>query len=384
MIKLDKTLYKLHSNNQIGSWRIFVSDGEAFPIMVREACKVISGTPVVTVTEFLEGKNIGRSNETTPLEQAIAEAESKIRKQYDKGYVDEIPSVGDTVTNGLGFLKPMLAQPIDKVRDWSYPVYVQPKFDGHRMLATVNHKDEVVLYSRQGKIIDVEHIRYSLQELYDNGHWCGTTLDGEIYLHGESLQRISSLVKKPKPESKELVYNLYDIMHTDSPYDERLSDIRQISENAICGKINVTETWFIDPDNGADDELIEFHATFLGRGYEGTIVRHGDTGYEDGKRSKSLMKKKDFQDAEFRIVSHELGKPDIKADGTYERPVFICEAHNGERFGVTAPGTMQERHQFFLNGLGNYIGRLLTVKFFNLTPDGIPFHPVALRVREDI
>jgi DNA ligase-1 len=378
----DKILYKLHSSGQIGSWRIFV---EAWPAeIVREACKVLGGKAVVTRTVINEGKNIGRSNETTAHEQAILEAESKYKKKMDEGYVITPPKAGDAVTNGLGFLKPMLAHPINKVKKWDFPVFVQPKFDGHRMLATVQD-GQVVLYSRKGKTVSVEHIRDILQRAYENflcggGGWDGTTLDGEIYQHGETLQRIASLVKKPKVESRQLKYHVYDIMNPDRAYNDRLDDIKSATAELDPEFVEVTVTTEVHDQQ----QLNELHAHAIGQGYEGTIIRHGEQGYEDGKRSQSLLKKKDFQDAEFKIVGYELGKPDIKPDATYERPILICEAANGQTFGATAPGTMQERHSLYSNGLDKVINQMLTVKYFNLTPDGIPFHGVALRLREDI
>jgi len=377
----DKILYKKHSNGQIGSWHIYVTDSPAE--ITREASKVIGGKAVVTRTIIHEGKNIGRSNETTPLEQAELEAEAKFKKKLDEGYVLTPPKAGDVVTNSLGFLKPMLAQPMDKVKQWVFPVFVQPKFDGHRMLATAQD-GQVVLYSRQGKVVSVEHIRDILQRSHEaylvNGDgWDGRTLDGEIYQHGETLQRIASLVKKPKPESRGLKYYVYDVMQP-STYEHRHHYLLWVTANLDPDYVEVTETHTIQNT----EELEDFHALQIGKGYEGTIIRHGDLGYEDGKRSKSLMKKKDFQDAEFLIIGHELGKPDIKPDATYERPVFICEAANGKRFNVTAPGTMQERHALFDAGISKCYMQLLTVKYFNLTPDGIPFHGVALRFREDI
>lgn len=377
-IKLDKTLYKLHSTKQIGSWRIFVVDGEEYPLIVREACKVLGGLPVKTITKVPLGKNIGKANETTPLEQALSEANSKISKQYDKGYVDEMPNVTDEVTNSLGFKQPMLAKPIEKVKNWKFPVYAQPKFDGHRMLATVEN-NKVVMYSRQGKEISAEHIAEQLQKAFDDGHWSGETLDGEIYCHGLTLQAISSLVKRPQEESKQLTYNIYDKMVSEE-YSERLDIIENIVYRVQHTSVQKVATFFVE----SEEELNTLHAKFLSDGYEGTIVRHGSTGYENGKRSASLMKKKDFQDAEYQVIGWKLGKPDIRETETFERPVFLCVTKDGKEFEATAPGTMQERHAMFEAGLDNFIGKMLTVKYFNYTPDGAPFLPVALRFREDV
>jgi len=368
----SKTLYKVHTGAKVGDWTISLygnDDGSA--TLARQACKVVGGKPVETITHITQGKNIGRSNETTPLQQAQSEMESKINKQIDKGYVETKPEEGAKVTNALGFIKPMLAQPIEKVKKWSFPVYAAAKLDGHCLLA-----NNQTLYSRGGKPVVVHHITESLNAIPD-----GVTLHGEIYIHGETLQRISSLVKKPKPESSALVYHVYDVHTEDTEiaYGERYALLREI----VCRLGNESIVALEQVPIDSQDELDKLHAKYLSQGFEGTMARHGDTSYEDGKRSKSLMKVKNFQDAEFKIVGYEEGKPYIREDRTYQVPVYICATDEGNNFNCTAPGTMEEKHAAFVN-IDAVIGKMLTVKFFNMTPDNVPFLPVALRIREDI
>ncbi|MBE1301798.1 MAG: hypothetical protein GJ680_18085 [Alteromonadaceae bacterium] len=370
-------LFKKHSTGQIGDYLITVvgnDDGSA--TINRQSTKVLGGKPNISKTIVKMGKNIGKANETTPCEQAVAEAKSKVSKQLDKGYVKHMPNADAEVTNALGTVQPMLAKPADKVKNWSLPAYVQPKFDGHRLLATIID-DEVVLYSRTGKPVDIQHIKNELTDLFMTGKWDGTTLDGEIYIHGLPLQQISSLVKKPKQGSNNLVYHLYDIV-TDEPYGERLVRLQQIT--ASTSAVVLTDTTFVS----STDQLDQLHAKHLSQGYEGTMVRLPHFSYERGKRSSGLLKRKDFQDAEFKIIGFELGKPDIKGTDTFQRPVFKLTTADGECFNCTAPGTMVERHQFYLDGLEKLVGRLLTVKFFNYTDRGAPYLPVALRLRVDL
>lgn len=63
--------------------------------------------------------------------------------------------------------------------------------------------------------------------------------------------------------------------------------------------------------------------------------------------------------------------------------IYTCVTSDGVLFEATAPGTMQEKHIAWEKRL-SAIGKMLTVKFFNMTPNGAPFLPVALRLREDI
>ncbi|KXJ58418.1 MAG: hypothetical protein AXW14_16670 [Alteromonas sp. Nap_26] len=371
----EQLLYKAHSNGKIGTWRVLVEDEGHCAIMTVAAAKVIGGKEVITETEYAAGKNIGRANETSYLEQAVSEARSKVAKKIDNGYTETKPEEGTVATNGLGLIKPMLAQPIEKVKQWDYPVMVQPKLDGHRMLATVVD-GKAILYSRQGKLLDVEHIREKLQTLFDRGFWDGKTLDGEVYAHGETLQTISSLVKKPKPESTKLVYHIYDMV-SDMTYPDRHLEVTTLVET--LDELCVVVVDSVEVDN--KEELDSLHAEAIGHGYEGTIVRQSDFPYGVGKRCKSLMKKKDFQDAEFEIVGLTKGKPN-RRQGT-EVGIYRCKTDKGVEFSVTAPGDADEKHEHALSG-EEHIGKYLTVQFFNLTADGCPFHPVALRIREDV
>jgi DNA ligase-1 len=73
------------------------------------------------------GKNIGRSNETTPIQQAVLEAESEWKKQKDKGYHEE----GETTDDK--YCLPMLAHDYKKRgHNIVYPCWGQPKLDGFR------------------------------------------------------------------------------------------------------------------------------------------------------------------------------------------------------------------------------------------------------------
>ena len=365
----QENLYINHSTGKAGSWAISVTDnGDNTATITTTACKVLGGKPVVTTEIVREGKNIGRANETTPLEQAIAEAKSKAQKKMDKGYTTTIPEAGQKAVNSLGLTKPMLAQDFKAVTQW--PVYVQPKLDGNRCLAA-RVDGKIMLWSRGGKEINLPHIAQALDTFLPEG----VTLDGELYLHGESLQTITSWIKKLQPESARIQYVVYDTV-LDKCFSERKHLLGHLVP--LKGDVVLIKTCRID----TEEELKNSHNVWVAQGYEGTMVRAKGVGYEDGKRSKSLQKMKDFQDAEFEILDVIQGTPRQTATGQLEVPIYVCKC-GPHTFNATAPGDMFEKHSAWLNR-DKAIGKMLTVKFFSFTPDGIPFLPVALRIREDI
>lgn len=366
----EVTLYKNHGKT-VGDWviSVLVKPSGSAELLIRYSKKV--GGEYVAKTVPVSGKNIGRSNETTPQQQAVLELRSRVNKQLDKGYVRTPAEATAPATNSLGLKKPMLAQPIDKVKpesiDWEN-AYAQPKLDGHRCL--VNG----IMYSRQGKEILLPHIREALGDygLLDKG------LDGELYVHGMMLQDIGSLVKKPRQESRQLILHVYDLMR-DAPYHERLAELQELLAG-VQGPILAHTTEVVT----GRDHLDTLHKQWLAEGYEGSILRHGLAPYQDDKRSNALLKVKDFTDTEFEVIGVERGTP----NGSYEVPVWVCRNPAGlteddKTFKVTAQGTMQQKHEQWLMK-HTFIGRLLTVQHFGYSKGNVPLLPVALRWRDDV
>ena len=187
-------------------------------------------------------------------------------------------------------------------------------------------------------------------------------------------------MKRRQEGTQDLVYHIYDVVD-DRPWQRRINGVVEAFyaigepvqglELLRCRKVSTFE------------DLQAYHEENLEAGYEGTMLRWGTQGYEDGKRSKHLCKLKSFSDSEFTIIDVERGVPYIKDCVTYEVPVWVCDAGNGETFTCTAQGDMNQKHNLW-ETRECHIGKQLTVKFHYLSKDGIPQLPVALRFREDI
>ena len=360
------TLFKNHGKS-VGSWEGWTEGAVVFSSSVTKL-----GGSWVTSQYTAKGKNIGRSNETTPEEQAVLENVSKSKRKVDKGYVKTKKAAVAPATNALGLKKPMLATSLDKIKpetiDWDTAL-CQPKLDGHRALFV-----DGVLYSRSGKVINLPHIveaieSSSLQHLH---------LDGELYLHGKTLQELGSLIKKLTPESEQVEYHIYDVVDEHASFLDRTDEFEE-GCFSFHPKIVVNPTYAIDNMQ----ELMEHHADWRKEGYEGTMLRFGDDGYGTDKRSRKLLKVKEFHDAEFKVVGYEEGKPYIRGDKTYRVPVWICEVESGATFNVTAAGNMHEKAVEW-EQRDECVGNMLTVKYHNMSKDNIPQLPIALQWREDI
>lgn len=361
------TLYKNHGKS-IGSWEGWTEGAVVYSSSVTKL-----GGKWVTTKYTAVGKNIGRSNETTPEEQAVLENISKSKRKIDKGYVKTKKAAKAPATNALGLKKPMLATSLDKVKpesiEWD-TAYVQPKLDGHRALFV-----DGVLYSRSGKVINLPHIVDAINESgCQHLH-----LDGELYLHGKTLQELGSLIKKLTPESEQVEYHIYDVVDENATFSERTEDFEEGSGFEFHPKIVVNPTFSVD----CMEEVMEHHKQWREEGYEGTMLRFGEDGYGTDKRSRKLLKVKEFHDAEFKVIGYEEGKPYIRGNKTYRVPVWICETESGGTFNVTAAGNMHEKAVEWENR-DEMLRRMLTVKFHNMSKDDIPQLPIALQWRDDL
>jgi DNA ligase-1 len=353
---IGKPLFKMDSLGGIRTWKVEVDFLNCY--LVIEHGKV-GGSIQEKYEEVEEGK---ASRDI--YEQVESRARSRIRNKLDMGYVESIELAKLPKRNVMGLLMPMLAHKsennLHKI-NWGN-AWAQRKYNGHRCLIT-NQNGKIIAYSRKGR--EIESIGHIIDEL--SGIPENITLDGELYCHGVALQKIGSWIKRKQEDSKKLKYHVYDMVSSDA-FEERLFLLREIIDEFEHVEIVPTR-----PVNHMED-VMEFMKIFRGEGYEGLMLRHGNYGYEDGKRSYSLLKFKEWHDIEAVVVDITESK-----DGW---AILRCKMENGKEFSVSAPGTMQERTELLQNK-DEFIGFSVNVKFAELTKDGIPFHPVATAWREE-
>jgi DNA ligase-1 len=81
-------LYQISITGKIKTWSIRVIDSYGVGIIITNFAYEDSKLRE-TMRSVLVGKNIGKSNETTPVEQAEKEALSEWKKMYNNGYKPE-------------------------------------------------------------------------------------------------------------------------------------------------------------------------------------------------------------------------------------------------------------------------------------------------------
>lgn len=312
-------------------------------------------------------KNAGRSNETTPEQQAALEAEANYTLKRKKGYTD---SPGEA--KELERFSPMLAKDFgDYTKDiekhfkqYGY-VLTQPKLDGIRCNTTPQG-----LMSRAGNpIVATPHVFEDAVVALGNQLEAGIILDGELYNHDlkDDFPRLVSLIRKTKPapddleESKQQVqYWIYDLAMPGST----TTRFQYLESLRLTGSLVLVPTTPVT----SFEELEAMHARNIEAGFEGTMVRL--EGPYEQKRSKLLLKRKDFMDAEFIV------KEVCEGVGNKSGMAGYVELYlpDGRVFSAAMIGD-RDHCRGLLRHKAEAAGKQATVEFFHYTPDGVPRFP---------
>ena len=355
-------LYKYTSKGQIQQWQIVV-DGDSFYTI--EGIK--DGKLTQSLPTYCTGKNMGKKNETSPEDQATKEATAKQTKKIASGY-------NEVLTDVKNFFEPMLAQKFEDVKDTitfngETRVFVQPKLDGVRC-----DNANGILMSRNGKpFVSCPHLTQK-----------GVRLDGELYNHlfKDDFNKIISLVRKGKPtkadieDSKNLVeFWAYDFPDYVGVFSERYKALSAWIKLNPNSKIKLVPTYEVF----SQEDIDMWHGVFLEQGYEGTIVRV-DSGPYENKRSKQLLKYKDFIDSEFEIVGYEEGEGGRA--GTIGKFIMKHDSKKDVTFKSNVKGNFDYLKQVWKNR-ESYVGKTATIKYFKRTPDDIPRFPYVIKVARE-
>jgi DNA ligase 1 len=182
-----------------------------------------------------------------------------------------------------------------------------------------------------------------------------------------------SLVRKTKPskedleESKQKVkFVIYDAI-VNGTFEERNEFLCDVERYFGAG-VEVLETNVVNNEDGVQEQLGEY----LAQGYEGMMLRDPQGMYE-GKRSKHLLKYKEFEDAEFEVVRI------IEGQGNWAGYAKSVEIRLPD--GTTQQSGMrgsQDQQRLVLQNADAYIGTEVTVRYQNKTADGKLRFPVVV------
>ena len=367
---LYKKLYKLNTNGSTQVWEIHYNTNSHWSVSGKLGGKMVVGSPTV----------VEPKQKRTLMEQVISECDSKIKKQRDKKYVDDVNDIHRADSDLVGY-SAMLAHKYDEKQKSkiTFPCAVQAKLDGTRCLSTI---DGMHTRSRK-RYSSCPHIQAELDDFFKENP--DARLDGEFYTaeFKEDFELICKAVKKTAEKAtpadiefqKKIQYWVYDaprigdLTETDSftkrqtVLAEKLKDYKYIK---------VVDTVYDVKDEA---EIVSLKENYIQDGFEGAMIRNSESPYE-GKRSYNLLKLKDFQDAEFEIVAVNEGKGNLAGCAGN----FTVKMDDGKTFDAKLDGSV-DRLRYLFNHQDECIGKMATVRFQNFSAYGIPRFPVMKAIR---
>lgn len=260
------------------------------------------------------------------------------------------------------------------VTNISYPVRVEPKIDGLRMVA-FKRKGIVTMFTRNGKpITTLPTIRLALETCrFDN-----FVLDGESMGKdwNESASILGSKVNEKNDEN--IVFNVFDAMPAKSWFEQsscltltsRLSYLHSLVQAIASDNIRPISGLSINNDN----ELSHEYSKCLSQGFEGVMIKIENGKYEF-KRTKNVQKLKPVATYEGTIVGMYEGREGTILEGNFGG--FKILLSNGAVTSVGSGFSHELRTKIFNSFESSYLGEVIEVEGqAPLTGDGKIRFPV--------
>jgi DNA ligase-1 len=247
---------------------------------------------------------------------------------------------------------------IDPIGWWA-----SEKFDGIRAIWTGTK-----LISRTGKVITAPPKWLSL--LPSN-----TSFDGELFTRRGQFNLTSSIVSKKIPlehEWEHIIFNIFDIPHLRETFEKRVQilneTIKIINSHKFISVKHIQITSY--------DHLMTFYHQVTSINGEGLMLRKPFSLY-DAKRSNSLLKVKMFLDDDAIIIAHIPGQGRLlNALGSF----LVHWVHDSSVVFNVGTG-LDDSIRFSDYSSLFSIGSVISVKYFELFPSGVPRFPIFIGKR---
>ncbi len=275
-------------------------------------------------------------------------------------------------------MKPMLAGNVDftKLR---FPVMASPKLDGIRALIIDGQ-----VFSRKLLLIPNWHV----QDLFGHDELNG--LDGELIVgpaHAPDAYRKTMSGVMSKYGTPEVTFHVFDDFSLPNHlgYAPRYNALQdRLRKTRFChlgeGLELVTHIYLEN-----QEQLLEYEATCLAKGYEGIMLRSLAGPYKQGRSTANegwLLKVKQFADSEAEVIGYEELLHNANEATTYELGNTKRSSHKANKQLTGKLGALQVRdlktNETFSVGTGfddaqrwqywqdreTLVGKLITYKYF--------------------
>lgn len=414
-------LYKKRSKgNKYQYWMVEVKvDDDGVAKIYQKSGIEGSEKPKDNVTPVKSGKNKGKKNETTPFQQALKDAASKFRLKFKSmrprdttGNIEMVASTA--VLDPDELIWPMLLNDLNKIKNKdtkvTFPTYAERKYNGERVVIKRNKKGIIITMSRGGNLVNVyEYVTQDLKDLYaDLEKLFGKEadkilsnlyLDGEIYIHGYSLQEIHSLVSTKKTKTQEnlskqvdsskLELNLFDLYRRDKPdmpFSERYELLKSFLENKD-GSQKYKRLKLVTVETVKSfEEIRKVTEKYKAEGYEGSVIRNPKGVYvpassKSGPRTDNVLKYKIgmYDDAIIIDIDKKEKSKDAKSGKTNFQLIIHAKLLKDPKvmFKITGNGTDEYKREIYKNKK-DFIGSVIEFTYTDTTKAKKPRNPVPV------
>ncbi|KAI8333385.1 hypothetical protein BC941DRAFT_434578 [Chlamydoabsidia padenii] len=286
-------------------------------------------------------------------------------------------------------------RPSDEMKLWDDidkigPCYVSRKLDGVRCITLIQytldnqHQPHITFCSRTGRVFDslakVEQaIRLQLNK-QDFSPKNDMVLDGEICVYPsssyddyvedtrkEDFLTTMRQIRTLKKQMDDPVYQIFDLIGLDvfrkgkgGPlFSERQQQLEEFLQSYTGQHLKLVQQTPVF----SSDQLVPLKRKVAQFGWEGLILRK-NVNYE-GKRSRNMLKIKEWEDAEYIVQRIETGTMRMPDTGQQKRVMTnVIINHKGNDVGVGSGFSMQSRLDY-ANNPDLILGKLITVQYFS-------------------
>ncbi len=253
---------------------------------------------------------------------------------------------------GLDLILPSTLQDLHQIDPKEF--LVSEKLDGVR--AYWNGKE---LLSKSGKNL------HPPKEFIQN--FPPFAIDGELFTKQRDFENIVSIVKKEPKNWQNLKLFVFEVPNQKGDLLQRLQVLEKFLKEHPHAPIKIIPQHQFQTTK----QIQDFFKTLQDQGGEGIILRKKDAPYHTG-RSALALKYKVYFDAECQIIDYQKGR------GKYADMVGSILCKDQDKIFKIGSGF----NEFFRKNPPK-IGTIITYKYYQTTKNGLPKHPVFLRIFED-
>jgi ATP-dependent DNA ligase len=254
------TLYQKTRLGKIQQWKIWVEkQGKSGHPEVWIEHGLEDGKKQMTHDVISEGVNIGKANETTPLQQATLTMERRITKQKEKGYCDNQEDLDKNLTidfsqqfpKELCFYKPKNSiddKKLKKLEDNGQLAFTV-KYDGMMHIVRKSSEFGVEIYSRRMDLVTDKypHLVKAFEKLPNETVLLGEMILADFDNHKEAFNAVSQICRSDPEKAIErqnelgkVSYCIFDVAFKDGKnwltnmaWLTRWSEARRLEK--VCG-----------------------------------------------------------------------------------------------------------------------------------------------------